>query len=80
MGVKTIKGVDETAWAEFRSLAAKNRMRSGDFFNKLVDSYKADEEEAWGKILGSKKILSDEEADDIQKIVRELRKEKGFRE
>ena len=33
----------------------------------------------WNRILNSGKILSDEEADEMQKIVEKMRKEKGFR-
>ena len=37
-------------------------------------------EVVWDVILSGEKIISDEEAEDMQKIVKELRKEKAFRE
>lgn len=77
--VKTIKGIDENAWLEFKSLAAKNKMRTGKFFEKLVEGYKNRADSAWDKILNAGKILSDKEADDIEEFVKKLRKERGFR-
>ena len=72
--VKTIKDVDEEAWLEFKSIAARNKMKAGQFFEKLVEEYKNKASSTWNAILNSGKILSDEEADEMEKIVKELRK------
>ncbi len=77
--VKTIKGIDENTWFEFKSLAAKNKMKTGEFFEKLVEEYKDKADKSWWNILNSGKILSDEEADAMEETVKRLRKEKGFR-
>ena len=77
--VKTIKGISENTWAEFKSLAARNKLKTGKFFEKLVEGYRDKSNKSWDVILNSGKILSDEEADDMEKFVDGLRKEKGFR-
>ena len=77
--VKTMKGINENTWFEFKSLAAKSKMKTGKFFEKLVEDYKSKTDDRWNVILNSGKILSDKEAEDMEKFVRELRKERGFR-
>lgn len=77
--VKTIKDVDEEAWLKFKSIAARNNVKMGNLFGKMVNDYKAESKKVWDKILNSGKILSDKEAEDMEKFVKELRKEKGFR-
>ena len=78
--VKTIKGIDEDAWLEFKSLAAKNKMKTGEFFERLIEEYKRRADAAWEKILNPGKILSGEEAEYLEKFVKNLRKERGFRD
>ena len=78
--VKTIKDVDEDAWHEFKSIAARNKMNMGKLLGKMVSEYKEKNENYWDKILNSGKILSDKEANDMEKLVKQLRKEKGFRD
>ena len=67
--VKTIKDIDENVWLEFRSLATRNKMKTSKFFEKLVENYKNEAEKSWNAILNSGKILSDEEADELEKFV-----------
>lgn len=77
--VKTIKGIDENIWLEFKSLASRNNSRTGKFFEVLVQEYKNRSAKSWTNILNAGKILSDGEAEDMNKLVRELRREKGYR-
>ncbi|MEK6946128.1 MAG: hypothetical protein AABX32_00825 [Nanoarchaeota archaeon] len=77
--VKTIKDVDEDAWHEFKSIAARNKMNMGKLFKKMVEDYKDKSKGVWDEILRGPKILSDEEADGMLETVRNLRKEYGFR-
>ncbi len=79
MGTKTMKGVEEETWAEFRSLAARNRMKTGKFFEKLIKSYKQNTNDFWNEILTGEKILSELEAKDMQIITKNMRKERGWR-
>ncbi|PIN75037.1 hypothetical protein COV18_04735 [Candidatus Woesearchaeota archaeon CG10_big_fil_rev_8_21_14_0_10_37_12] len=77
--VKTIKDVDEQAWAEFKSLAAKNNVKMGVFFKTMLNEYKKSTNTFWERILNGEKILSDKEADEMEKVVVAVRKEHGFR-
>lgn len=77
--VKTIKGIDEDTWSSFKSYAAKNNMKMGKLFEKMVNEYSEKSEEFWSDILSGEKILSDNEADDMNKIVCRSRQDKGFR-
>ncbi|MBI2106345.1 hypothetical protein HYT56_05935 [Candidatus Woesearchaeota archaeon] len=79
MTLKTIKGINEESWAEFKSIAAKNKTKMGALFEKMLEEYKKKSEESWKKILNGKKMLTDKEADDILKIIEKTRKEYGFR-
>lgn len=78
--VKTIKGVNEEIWQEFKSMAARNNVNMGRFFEEIVESYKNKANKAWDNILNSGKILSDEEAEDMLKTVKKIRSERGFRD
>ena len=79
MALKTIKGINEESWSEFKSIAARNRMNMGKLFEIMLNEYKKRSEEAWRIILSGKKILSDKEAEEMKKIIEESRKEYGFR-
>ncbi|HLC57154.1 MAG TPA: hypothetical protein VJH95_01135, partial [Candidatus Nanoarchaeia archaeon] len=59
--IKTIKGVNEESWAEFKSLAVRNRTNMGELFERMLEEYKKKSEENWSIILSGKKILSDKE-------------------
>lgn len=37
--VRSIKGIDEETWAEFKSLAAKNKMKLGEMFTIMVRDF-----------------------------------------
>jgi len=78
--VKTIKDVDEEAWFEFKSIAAKNNMKMGKLFEKMVEEYKKKSKRFWDEILKGEPILSKEEADSMMETVTKLRKEYGFRD
>jgi len=77
--VKTIKGVDEETWAEFKSLAAKNQLHAGSFFEKMVRHYEQSTQSFWDRVLDEEVILSEEEGKAIEKVVHHIRKERGFR-
>tara|TARA_Y100000034_G_C6529719_1_gene228212 strand:+ start:223 stop:465 length:243 start_codon:yes stop_codon:yes gene_type:complete len=79
MTLKTIKGINENSWAEFKSLAAKNKIKMGLLFERMLEDYKKKSEESWNLILSGKKILSDKEAENMKKTIEESRREYGFR-
>lgn len=78
--VKTIKGIDRETWLMFKEIAAKKGMKMGDLLASMIKEYERNAEEKWNLILNSGKILSDKEAEDMLKIVKKLRKERGFRD
>lgn len=77
--IKTIKDIDEESWAEFKSLAAANKLKLGIFFRNILEEYKKTRKVFWKEILYGEKILSDKEAEDLQNVVKHVRKESGFR-
>jgi len=78
--VKTIKDIDDDVWHEFKSMAARNKMRTGKFFEKMVISYKEKSKSSWDDVLLCDKIISDKEADELERFTTSLRKEKGYRQ
>ncbi|MBI3051341.1 hypothetical protein HYY74_02685 [Candidatus Woesearchaeota archaeon] len=46
----------------------------GDLFEKMVENYRAESRAFWEEILNAEKILSEEEARDINGIVVKVRK------
>jgi hypothetical protein len=80
MVIKTIKGIDDSTWAEFKSLAARDNTHLNTFFKKMVHEYKKKSDRIWDDILHGEKILSDKEAEDMLSLVHKMRKEPGFRE
>ncbi|MBI2208823.1 hypothetical protein HYU50_04990 [Candidatus Woesearchaeota archaeon] len=77
--VKTIKGVDEETWSEFKSLAAKDKVNMGSLFEKMVVEYKKKSNEFWDDVLKGPKIITDGEAKAMGEAVKKIRKEHGFR-
>lgn len=77
--VKTIKGIDEQAWLEFKSIAARSRMKMGKLFERMVEDYKEKTGSFWDDILKGPPALSKEEADAMMETVKKVREEYGFR-
>jgi hypothetical protein len=77
--VKNIKGIDDETWADFKGLAAHNRLKAAAMFRVLVDEYKKKSASAWEKILSHKPIFPASAYDEIERRVKSVRKEKGWR-
>lgn len=77
--IKTIKDVEETTWTDFKSMAAKNDVKLGVFFKTIVNEHKKTSASFWKTIFHEEKILSDKEAEDIERVTKAVRKEYGFR-
>ncbi len=77
--VKNIKGIDDETWAEFKSLAAKNKMKSADMFRAMVNEYEKRAKNFWEEIRAHKPIFSTKEYEEIEKRMKEFRKEYGWR-
>lgn len=78
--VKTIKDVDEGAWLEFKSIAARNKMKMGKLFEDMVEEYKKKTKEFWDDILKGPAVISNEEARAMEETASGIRKEYGFRD
>lgn len=76
---KNIKGIDEETWAEFKSLAAEHKLKSAEMFKKMVKEYKNNVNDFWNNLRTHKSICSPEEYNEIEKNLRNLRKEHGWR-
>ena len=79
MEIKTIKGISPEIWMEFKALAARKNVALGVLFRIMLENYVKNSESFWKDILTNDKSLSDEEAEEMHKVVRNLRKDKGFR-
>jgi len=79
MPTKTIKDVDEDTWRKLKVLSAEQDMRVGKLLRNITENYIKKRNQVWAKILEGKKILSENEAREIEKVVKKLREEHGFR-
>jgi len=79
METKCIKDIDEETWKEFKSLAAKNNLKMAALLKILIKNFEKNNKDFWENILNNEKVLSDREADDMEKIINNNRKEEGFR-
>ena len=79
MEIKTIKGIDEETWKNFKILAVENNLKMPLLLKMMINEFKKNSNDFWKKILNNEKNLDDSEARDMLKISFDLRKEKGFR-
>lgn len=77
--VKTIKGIDDETWTDFKSLAVRNRMKAATMFKVLVDEYGRKTSGFWDNIFRHKPIFSPKEYDEIEARMKKIRKEYGWR-
>ncbi len=80
METKCIKDVDEDTWKEFRALAVKNNIKMSILLKIMVNEFEKNSKDFWREILSRKKSLTNEEAEDMENIVKKMRKERGFRD
>ncbi len=79
MEIKTIKGIDEKTWRDFKVLAVENNLKMSILLKIMINEFRKNSREFWKEILKGDENLSESEASDMLKINSELRKEKGFR-
>lgn len=77
--LKTIKAVDEVTWARFKGLAARKGTTMGVLLKHMVEEYEQKSKDFWAAVLKGEKILSDDEAAEMKRVVTCIRKEYGFR-
>ncbi len=71
-----IKNVSEEAWKKFKIGAIEEGLNLGEYFNGVINEKKKSKGNAW-KILDRKGFLTDEEAKEIKKSIKEFRN--GFK-
>ncbi|MBW2968581.1 hypothetical protein KY314_00475 [Candidatus Woesearchaeota archaeon] len=74
-----MRNVKESSWKHFKTAAAKRGMPLGEFFNEL--SYEIDRisKNPWDKILNRKRIFTDKELKEMEKAMKEFRRDFKFR-
>ena len=77
--IKTIRNVNEETWRELKMLATKRKVSLGILLKNMIAEYKKETNNTWDVILNTEKILSEDEAEDLEKITKGMRKEKGWR-
>ena len=77
--IRTIKGINREVWLTFKELAAKKGMRMGDLFENMIKEHSKKSDGFWDDVLSGEKRISDDEAKEMLRTVKELRKERGFR-
>ena len=79
METRTIKNVDNETWKRFRELAIKNKINMSNLLKIMIREFEKESKEFWEAILNRGKNLSDKEAEKMMAVIRESRKEYGFR-
>ncbi len=79
MAVKTVRNIKEETWQEIKTEAAKRGMNMNEYFDHMLESSKKYEELIWDHILNHPKNISDKEAANMKRYVKQLRTEKWFR-
>lgn len=79
MKTRTIKDVGEKTWRKMKTLSAEYNMTMGKLLEKITEDYEKRNKDLWNEILYGKKIFTKKEADEMKAVVRDLRKEYGFR-
>lgn len=77
--VKTMKGVDDETWAQFKSIAAQNKMKAGQMFKLMVDEHKKRSSHFWDDIFNHKPALTEKEYEKFERAIKTMRKEYGWR-
>jgi len=79
MKIKTIKNIDEQTWKNFKVLSTKMGISMGILLKIMTKEFEKNNEKFWNSIFDKEKYLSNKEAEEISKLSKNLRKEKGFR-
>lgn len=69
--IKNIKGIDDETWADFKSLAARNRMKAADMFRVIVKDYESHTKNFWNELRAHKAICTPKEYAKMEKKLTE---------
>ena len=78
MVTKTVKGISPEAWAKLKSLAARKSTKIGKLIEEMTKYYDTRADEVWDMVLSGKKLLTDKEAEDMEKAIKDHKKERWF--
>ena len=77
--VKTIKGIDDQTWTDFKGLAVRNRMKAATMFKVLLQDYEKKSTGFWDEIFAHKSVLTKKEQEEFEQRLKSIRKEYGWR-
>ena len=79
MATRTIKGIPDEDWMEFKVLAASTGNRMGDVFRAMLRAYEKEKKKFWKDIFSMKPLMSEKDAEVFEKNIKALRQSAGFR-
>lgn len=79
MTTRTIKDVDDATWKTLRELATRKKQKMGTLLKHVVREYEKKELKPTKTFVPKTPIISSREARELERIVREMRRESGFR-
>jgi hypothetical protein len=77
---RTIKDVDERTWEILRRFAKKKKVKMGTLLRHMASEYEKVESMDLSKFIPDKPIISADEAEELEQIVINVRREEGFRQ
>ncbi len=78
-----IKDVDETSWRKFKVEAVRHGLKMGEFLGRLLEEHEYLEKSAqksWEMILKGRSLLTEKDAGELRKKIKEFRKGFEFRD
>ncbi len=72
--------MDEETWKILKDLSNRRKLKMGSVLKYAVREYASKSDKKWLGIIPAKPILTDEEAEDMLKLVKKIRKERGYRD
>ncbi len=72
--------MDEETWKILKDLSNRRKLKMGSVLKYAVREYASKSAKKWLGIIPAKPILTDEEAEDMLKLVKKIRKERGYRD
>ena len=78
MTTKTIKGISDDDWRDFKTIAVRSNLSMGELFKTMLRTFNREKDEFWKKLFSHPPLLTENEAKDMEKHMA-WRKERGFR-
>lgn len=75
-----MKDVDDETWRIYKEMAKRRRVKMGSLLKQIATEYSKKPSDVWEKILKTKPIITEKEAEAMLVIVAKIRKEPGHRD